>query len=100
MTMVRAALRFSLTLILSRLAAPYVRGVFDRVAKRAPKGSILESVLLELSASYSAVSVRVGAQTLAGVMLESGKLLFMLAGSLRLKPANRVGQRGDPAPLA
>jgi hypothetical protein len=85
--MLRAVLRFSLIWILSAFAAPYVRRVFDRGARRGPEGSILESVL-ELSANYSGVLVRVVAARLAAVMLESGRLIFVLVGAVR--PANRV----------
>ena len=86
--MLRAVLRFSLIWILSAFAAPYVRRVFDRVARRGPEGSILESVLLELSANYSGVLVRVVAAKLAAVMLESGRLIFVLVGAVR--PATRL----------
>ena len=85
----RPAWRAKVVLIwmLSGLAAPYVRGSFERLARRAPSGSFLEATLLELSTNYSAMLIHLVAGLLAAVIIESIDFLFMLAAALRMRPA-------------
>ena len=87
MPILRGALRVVLIWMLSGLAAPYVRGSFERLARLAPRGSFLEATLLELSTNYSAMVVTVLAEVLTTLTIESIDFLFMLAAALRMRPA-------------
>ena len=87
MTTINWLLRFALIWVLSRLAAPRVSRVFNRLARRVPSGSFLEGMLLELSTTYSAEVVRVIAETLTTAILESSAYAIKLAQALRVRPA-------------
>jgi hypothetical protein len=71
--MVKGLLRFGLIWALTMLVTPYVNRAFDRVAMRAPKGSFLEKVMLELSTNYSAALIRSFGETLGELALGSKK---------------------------
>ena len=58
--MVKGLLRFALIWGLSMLVTPYVNRFFDRLATRAPQGSFLADMLLELSSNYSEALVNRG----------------------------------------
>jgi hypothetical protein len=64
MTIVRGGLRTVLIWIVSGLAAPYVGRGFSRLARLAPSGSFLEATLLELTAAFTAMFIRVVAEVL------------------------------------
>ena len=83
MPVLRGALRVVLIWMLSGLAAPYVRGSFERLARLAPHGSLLEATLLKLRTNYSAMVVTVRAELLTTLTIESIDFLFMLAAALR-----------------
>jgi hypothetical protein len=71
--MVKAAIRFALIWALSMLLTPYVNRFLDRVAARAPKDSFLESMLLELSSTYSSSLIRSFGETLGELVLGAKK---------------------------
>jgi hypothetical protein len=68
---VKGLLRFALIWGLSMLLTPYVNRFFDRLATRAPKGSFLEDMLLELSSNYSEALVNTLGQTVGELVLGS-----------------------------
>lgn len=67
----KGLLRFALIWCLSMLLTPYVNRFFDRLATRAPKGSFLEDMLLELSSNYSEALVNTLGQTVGELVLGS-----------------------------
>jgi hypothetical protein len=69
--MVKGLLRFALIWGISILVTPYVNRLFDRLAERAPTGSFLEEMLLELSDSYSTTLIRSFGETLGELVLGS-----------------------------
>ena len=71
--MVKGLLRFGLIWALSMLVTPYVNRFFDRLAARAPKGSFVEDMLLELSSNYSATLIRSVGETVGELVLGSKK---------------------------
>jgi hypothetical protein len=71
--MVKGLIRFAAIWAISLLVTPYVNRFFDRVAARAPKGSFLESMLLELSENYSAAIIRAFGETLGELVFGSKK---------------------------
>ena len=71
--MVKGLLRFAVIWGLSMLLTPYLNRLFDRVAERAPSGSIWEAVLLELSDNYSATLIRSFGETVGELVLGSPK---------------------------
>jgi hypothetical protein len=71
--MVKGLLRFALIWGLSMFLTPYVNRFFDRVAERAPKGSFVEDILLELSGNYSASLIRSVGETVGELILGSKK---------------------------
>src|SRR5258708_6393382 len=70
--MVKGLLRFGLIWAISWLLTPYVNRFLDRLAERAPKGSFLEDMLLELSDSYSTSLIRSFGEALGELVLGSG----------------------------
>ena len=71
--MVKGLIRIVLIWGLSMLLTPYVNRLFDRLAARAPKGSFLEDMLLELSSSYSSSLIQSVGQTASDLALGSKK---------------------------
>jgi hypothetical protein len=71
--MVKGLIRFALIWALSMFLTPYVNRFFDRVAARAPTGSFVEAMLLELSENYSAALIRAFGETLGELVLGSKK---------------------------
>ena len=67
--MVKGLLRFALIWGISMLVTPYVNRLFDRLAERAPTGSFLEEMLLELSGRYSATLIHSLGETLGELVL-------------------------------
>jgi len=55
---VKGLLRFGLVWLLSMLVTPYVDRFLSQLAERAPKDSLLEDVLEELSQQYSSSLIR------------------------------------------
>ena len=71
--MVRGLLRFAVIWGLSMLLTPYLNRFLDRVAERAPSGSIWEAILLELSGNYSATLIRSLGKTVGELVFGSPK---------------------------
>jgi hypothetical protein len=71
--MVKGLIRFALIWAISMFLTPYVNRFFDRVAARAPKGSFVEAMLLELSSNYSATLIRSFGETLGELVMGSKK---------------------------
>ena len=71
--MVKGLLRFGLIWGLSMLVTPYVNRFFDRLAARAPRGSFVEDMLLELSSNYSATLIRSLGETVGELVLGAKK---------------------------
>jgi len=71
--MVKGLLRFALIWAISLLLTPYLNRLFDRLAARAPKGSFIEAMLLELSGRYSTVLIQSFGETLGELVLGSKK---------------------------
>ena len=71
--MVKGLIRFGLIWAISMLVTPYVNRFFDRVAARAPHGSFVEAMLLELSDNYSATLIRSFGETLGELVLGAKK---------------------------
>ena len=69
--MVKGLLRFALIWGISILLTPYLNRLFDRLAERAPKGSFVKEMLLELSESYSTTLIRAFGETLGELVLGS-----------------------------
>jgi hypothetical protein len=71
--MVKGLLRFALIWGISMLLTPYLNRLFDRLAERAPKGSFVEAMLLELSGHYSTSLIQSFGETLGELVLGSKK---------------------------
>jgi hypothetical protein len=71
--MVKGLLRFALIWGISMLLTPYLNRLFDRLAERAPKGSFVEAMLLELSGRYSTTLIQSFGETLGELVLGSKK---------------------------
>jgi hypothetical protein len=71
--MVKGLLRFALIWGISMLLTPYLNRLFDRLAERAPKGSFIEALLLELSGRYSTTLIQSFGETLGELVLGSKK---------------------------
>jgi hypothetical protein len=71
--MVKGLIRFALIWAISMFLTPYVNRFFDRVAARAPRGSFVEAMLLELSSNYSASLIRSFGETLGELVLGAKK---------------------------
>jgi len=69
--MVKGLIRFALITALTMLLTPYVNRLFDQLAARAPKDSLLEDVLHELSGRYSSALIRSFGETLGELVLGS-----------------------------
>ena len=69
--MVKGLLRFALIWGISILLTPYLNRLFDRLAERAPKGSFVKELLLELSDTYSTTLIRSFGETLGELVLGS-----------------------------
>jgi hypothetical protein len=69
--MVKGLIRFVLIWAISLFLTPYLNRLFDRLAARAPKGSFVEEILLELSGRYSASLIRSFGETLGELVLGS-----------------------------
>ncbi|MDQ6672196.1 MAG: hypothetical protein M3069_15880 [Chloroflexota bacterium] len=69
--MVKGLLRFALIWGISYFLTPYLNRFFDRLAGRAPTGSFVEAMLLELSASYSTTLIRSFGETVGELVLGS-----------------------------
>jgi hypothetical protein len=87
MPLLRNTLRVVFIWLLSGLVAPYINRGFGRLARRAPRGSFAEGMLIELSQSYSATGVRVLAEVLTGLMIEMISFLLRLAAELKVRPS-------------
>jgi hypothetical protein len=86
MTLLRNSLRLILIWTLSGVAAPYISRSFYRLARRAPEGSFVEAVMLQLSSSWSAMLVTFVAELLAAFGVQSVSFLFAMAAELRVRP--------------
>jgi hypothetical protein len=71
--MVKGLIRFALIWAISLYLTPYLNRFFDRLATRAPRGSFIEEMLLELSSNYSASLIRSFGETLGELVLGSKK---------------------------
>ena len=71
--MVKALLRIALIWAMTMFLAPYVSRLLDRLARKAPRGSFLEEMLLEFSGQYSSSLVHSFGETLGELVLGSGK---------------------------
>jgi hypothetical protein len=71
--MVKGLLRFALIWAISWFVTPYVNRFLDRLATRAPTGSFVEEMLLELSDSYSTALIRSFGEALGELVLGSEK---------------------------
>ena len=69
--MVKGLIRFGVIWAISMFLTPYLNRFFDRVASRAPKGSFIEDMALELSSNYSATLIRSFGETLAELVFGS-----------------------------
>ena len=69
--MLKGLLRFVLITALSMLVAPQVSKLLDRLADRAPRGSLLEDALLEFSERYSSSLIRSFGEALGDLVLPS-----------------------------
>jgi hypothetical protein len=69
--MVKGLLRFALIWGISILLTPYLNRFLDRLAERAPRGSFLNEMLLELSGHYSTTLIRSFGETLGELVLGS-----------------------------
>ena len=69
--MVKGLIRFGLIWAISMFLTPYLNRFFDRLAARAPKGSFVEDMLLELSSNYSATLIRSFGETLGELVFGS-----------------------------
>ena len=71
--MVKGLLRFALIWALSMLVTPYLDRFLSQLATRAPKDSVLEDFLRELSGQYSASLIRSLGETVSDLVLGSKK---------------------------
>jgi hypothetical protein len=71
--MLKGLIRFALIWAISLFLTPYVNRFLDRLAARAPEGSFVEDMLLELSSNYSAALIRAFGETLGELFLGSKK---------------------------
>jgi hypothetical protein len=71
--MVKGLIRFALIWALSLFLTPYVNRFLDRLAARAPKGSFVEDMLLELSSNYSAALIRAFGEAIGELIAGSKK---------------------------
>jgi hypothetical protein len=69
--MVKGLLRFALIWAISLIVTPYLNRLLDRLAQRAPRGSFLEDMLLELSGQYSSSLIRSFGETVGELVLGS-----------------------------
>lgn len=69
--MVKGLLRFALISGLSMLVTPYLNRFLNQLAARAPRGSFLEDLLLELSRRYSTTLIRSFGETVGELVLGS-----------------------------
>jgi len=69
----KGLLRFALIWALSMFLTPYVDRLLLRMADQAPKGSVVEDALFEISDSYSASLIRSFGETLGDLLLGSKK---------------------------
>ena len=69
--MLKGLLRFVLITALTMLLAPQVSRLLDRLADRAPRGSLLEDTLLEFSDRYSTSLIRSFGEALGDLVLPS-----------------------------
>jgi hypothetical protein len=69
--MFKGLLRFALIWGISIVLTPYLNRLFDRLAERAPTGSFVKEMLLELSESYSTTLIRSFGETLGELVLGS-----------------------------
>jgi hypothetical protein len=69
--MLKGLLRFVLITGLSMLLAPVLSRQLDRLADRAPKGSLLEDTLIEFSDRYSTSLTRSFGEALGDLVLPS-----------------------------
>ena len=69
--MLKGLLRFVLITGLSMLLAPVLSRQLDRLADRAPKGSLLEDTLIEFSDRYSTSLLRSLGEALGDLVLPS-----------------------------
>jgi hypothetical protein len=67
----KGLLRFALIWGISILLTPYLNRFLDRLAERAPTGSFVKEMLLELSESYSTTLIRSFGETLGELVLGS-----------------------------
>ena len=69
--MLKGLLRFVLITALTMLLAPQVSRLLDRLADRAPRGSLLEDTLLEFGDSYLTTLIRSFGEALGDLVLPS-----------------------------
>ena len=71
--MVKGLLRFALVWALTMFLTPHVNRLFDQLAARAPSGSFIKDMLLELSERYSSALVAAFGETVGEMVLGSSK---------------------------
>ncbi len=71
--MVKGLLRFALVWAVSMFLTPYLNRLFTRLAARAPRHSVVEDVLVELSDQYSASLIRSFGETVGELFLGAKK---------------------------
>jgi hypothetical protein len=71
--MVKGLIRFAVIWGLSMLLTPYVNRLFDQLAARAPAGSFLEDLLLELSSRHSSGLIRSVGETIGELVFGTKK---------------------------
>jgi hypothetical protein len=71
--MVKGLLRFAAVWAISMLVTPYVHRLLLRLADYAPRNSVAEEALFELSDSYAATIVRSFGETLGDLVFGSKK---------------------------
>jgi hypothetical protein len=69
--LLKGLLRFVLITALTMLLAPQVSRLLDRLADRAPRGSLLEDTLLEFGDSYLTTLIRSFGEALGDLVLPS-----------------------------
>lgn len=69
--MVKGIIRFLVIWGLSMLLTPYMKRFLDQLATRAPRGSLIEDLLLELSARYSSALIGAFGETVGELVFGS-----------------------------
>ena len=71
--MIKGLLRFALVWAVAMYLTPYLNRFLSQLAHKAPEGSFVEEMLLELSNSYSATLIRSFGETVGELAFGSKK---------------------------